>query len=207
MSLSDRQRRVLGTSVRNNKPRKQLRNLHAAARSRMKAGARRGWSNSFSSSALAAKTRQRNVRDIPLPLPGQRVGFVDSIPAGHVSDREQQDFLEDLKRRRLAATSRKDRRYAYGARRLDTWIQQGRPVGEPAGYALADGKVKSVHKHTSGEVRYAHERNHPEGQIRSELDKMVQSAVEHGIATGRLKGLDPHSRGSKRMAKRWGWKI
>src|SRR3990167_6889788 len=107
---------ILRRKLRNERPRRQLVQLHASARERMRQGAaprRLGqWSNAGSRSERAAQTRQKRPSDIALPTPAQKAGMVNPIPAGHLSDKEQQDRIEEelLRQIRRAGLGRPEER-------------------------------------------------------------------------------------------------
>ena len=194
---------ILRRKVRNERPRRQLVQLHASARERMRQGAaprRLGqWSNAWSRSERAAQTRQKRPSDIALPTPAQKAGMVNPIPAGHLSDKEQQDRIEEELLRQIRRAGLGSRQRAQGERDLHAWRQQGRPTAENARIALARGQVKggAVYRHTRQDIVYAGERNHPEGQVLGPLDRMVRRAFERGL----LKAKD--NRATRKMRKRW----
>ena len=194
---------ILRRKLRNERPQGQLTRLHASARERMRQGAaprRLGhWSNAWSRSEHAAQTRQKRPTDIALPTPAQKAGMVNPIPAGHLSDREQQDRIEEEMLRQLRRAGPGSRQRAQGEKDLHSWRQQGRPTGENARIAVERGQLKggAVYRHTRQELTFAGEQNHPDGQVLGPLDRMVRRAFARGL----LRSKD--NRATRKMRKRW----
>jgi hypothetical protein len=104
--------------------------------------------------------------------------YVQPIARKHISDKPEQDFIEETMKRDIARERSSNKRDKLEDD-LWAWQQQGRPTfGIPSAKRQ---KRHSLHTHTNGERNFQDEENYPEGRpdgLQESVDEMTARLIE-----------------------------